>query len=392
MKFDPHRNKERFDAWKEQVEKKGIEGINKFHTSLILSHVTDMERGSNTSKSSKKGARSYIRLNAFRVRMAQLLRYFEARGIKDIRKVTKQEVTTLFNDLQVGKIKRLDGKQYASVRDFVKDFKSFWNWLKKSNNKLRDVTEDLDSSKDEVGFVYFTKEDVERLLPYFTVDEQVRMWFMFDTIIRSPTELMNVKVSDLHESESKDGLDLTIRDETSKTYGRTIKLLLCSDSVKDYIKRNNLTQNDFLFSYSAPFFNRKLKKIASKVLGDSMSKGGKPFSKLTQYDFRHSGACYWRLGAYKSKIDALMYRGGWNNLEILNYYTKKLGMKDSIERSDLLVERDKHELEKEIELLKQYNKKLSETSSMLQEEQKRTTIQLVEVLNYLHEKKRRVNS
>ena len=41
-----------------------------------------------------------------------------------------------------------------------------------------------------------------------------------------------------------------------------------------------------------------------------------------------------------------MYRGGWNNLEMLNYYTKKIGMQDSIEQSDLLIDVDKNELEK----------------------------------------------
>jgi hypothetical protein len=52
------------------------------------------------------------------------------------------------------------------------------------------------------------------------------------------------------------------------------------------------------------------------------------------------------LGAYKTKIDALMYRGGWSNLSTLNYYTKKIGMRDSIEKSDLLIDVDRTALEK----------------------------------------------
>ena len=41
-----------------------------------------------------------------------------------------------------------------------------------------------------------------------------------------------------------------------------------------------------------------------------------------------------------------MYRGGWSNLSTLNYYTKKIGMRDSIEKSDLLIDVDRTELEK----------------------------------------------
>lgn len=139
---------------------------------------------------------------------------------------------------------------------------------------------------------------------------------------------------------------LSIREETAKTYGRNIKLLICADALKKHIKKNNLKDNDYLFNYSAPYFNRKLKKVASQIFGDKITKGGKKFNEIVMYDFRHSGTCHWRTGAYKSKIDALMYRGGWNDLHMLNYYTKKIGMKDTIEKEDLLVEADKTEYEK----------------------------------------------
>jgi hypothetical protein len=51
-----------------------------------------------------------------------------------------------------------------------------------------------------------------------------------------------------------------------------------------------------------------------------------------------------------------MYRGGWSNLSTLNYYTKKIGMRDSIEKSDLLIDVDRTELEK----LKEENSDLLE--------------------------------
>ena len=121
---------------------------------------------------------------------------------------------------------------------------------------------------------------------------------------------------------------------------------MCSDELKKYVKKYELKQNDYLFNFSPSNFNKKLKQVAKKVLGTGISKGGESYDKITLYDFRHSGACHWRLGAYKTKIDALMYRGGWSNLSTLNYYTKKIGMRDSIEKSDLLIDVDRTELEK----------------------------------------------
>ena len=345
-KFDPHRNKERFENWKKEALEYGIACLNKKHSDIVLKYITDMERGENVARGSRKGGRSHVRLNALRVRVVQIINRLQERGVKDITKLTENKAITFFNDMSSGKITRNDGSQYKSVRDFVRDFKSFWNWLSKVKRKegviLEDITSDLDTTKKHPGWVYFTLDELKEMQQYFSEEEQLRNLFMFDTIIRSPTELMNVKVSDLHDNFT----ELTIREETSKTYGRTIKILLCSEAIKEFVRKENKSPEDYLFSFSAPAYNKKIKRVALKVFGDKVTKGGKSFKDITMYDFRHNGACHWRLGAYKTKIDALMYRGGWNKLDTLNYYTQKLGMKDSIEKSDLLVEMDRNEYDK----------------------------------------------
>lgn len=352
MKKDIYNNKKKYLSWKLEVKEFGVDGLNKTNSNLLIKYIVDMEDGRNTAKMAKKGSRSYSRLNTLRIRLAFIFRLLEDRGVKDISKLDEKTLVSFFNDMRRGVIKKKDGGVYKSVVDYVKNFKAFWHWLMKVNRKkdirVEDITEEIDSNHEENNFVYFTKEQLEKMMEYFSQDEQVRMLFMFDTIIRSPTELMNLKVSDL----TPDFKEVTIRDETSKTYGRTIKILLCSEELKGFVERNKLEDNDYLFEFSAPIFNQKLKKIAKKVLGDKMSKGGNKFGELTMYDFRHAGSCHWRKGAYRTKIDALMYRGGWSNLTMLNYYTKKIGMKDSIEKDDLLINVDKHELEKEIEKVK----------------------------------------
>jgi len=363
--------KERYERWKKEVAKidgQGnlkiigqIDSITKIHSDWIIRHVIDMELGKNTSRRSKRGGRGYQTLNDRISRTTWLFERFEERGIMDITKIKPEKVEDIMikisRDLKEGVIKKKDGKIYADPVNYTKTFITWWNWymkyMKKKGKHIPDITGDLDTHKAENSFVYFTRDELEKIIPYFNENEQVMLLFIFDTIMRSPSELMNLMVSDLKGTD-----EITIRDETSKTYGRTIKLLLCSETLEKYIERNNLQPNDYIFKFSYRYFTKKLQRVAKQVFGNRISKGGKPYSNLSLYDFRHSGACYWRLGAYQKKIDALMYRGGWNNLDILNYYTKKLGMRDSIERDDLLIDVDKNKYEKEIDSMKNMIKKL----------------------------------
>ena len=56
---------------------------------------------------------------------------------------------------------------------------------------------------------------------------------------------MNVKVSDLFNNFK----ELNIREETSKTFGRRIKLMICSRFNKEYVKTKSLQKDDYLFTY-----------------------------------------------------------------------------------------------------------------------------------------------
>jgi len=159
---------------------------------------------------------------------------------------------------------------------------------------------------------------------------------------RAPTELMNIRVSDF----SLDLKELNIREEASKTFGRRIKLMLCSELVKRYIKENDLGKDDYLFKFSPPVINRYLKRLAKKLFGDEKSLAGQNYSDLTMYDFRHCSCCYW-LPRYKSE-SALKYRFGWKKSEKIHYYSEMIGMRDTISDEDLLVDVTKTELEKRL--------------------------------------------
>lgn len=335
---DIYHHKQRYENW---LKKKEIKGISKSNEKLVIKFIDDMALGLNISKSSKKGARTPTRLNTLRTRLVFIIKELEKRKIKDIKKVTKQQLHRLFEDMRTGVLKTNKGQPYKSTGDYVKVFKSFWHWHQKtSKEKIEDICEELDMRGEKPKFVYFTEQDFNKILKVAEMDLKPILVLAFDSGVRV-TELMNIKVSDF----SNNFKELNIREETSKTFGRKIKLMLCSEQIRAYVDKIDLKDNDFLCKINPPMLNRKLRAIGIKVLSPEQIK----FKHLTLYDFRHSSACFW-LPRYKSE-SALKYRFGWKKSDMIHYYTEFLGMKDTITLDDLYLDITKQELEKRIDEL-----------------------------------------
>lgn len=374
MKIDPYKHKEKYLRWKESVGEQ-IKGISKENSKIILEYIFDMEQGINVSRVSKKGSRSYIRLNNLRQRIIFIIKKFESLyGLKDITKITEREIHSFFSGLRNGTITRVDGRPYESPVDYVKIFKAFWHWYQKVSRKkgveIEDITIDLDTSSNKPKWVYLTEEQVKRLCEEAKSDYKVLIMFLFDSGIRSPTELMNIRVSDLYN----DYKEVNVREEISKTFGRRIKLMLCSSLIKDFIEKKNLEREDYLFKINPTVVNRYLKRLGERVFGNKESPAGENYSKLTMYDFRHCSCCYW-LPRYKSE-SALKYRFGWKKSEKIHYYSELLGMRDTISEEDLLVDVTKTEIENRLTKTEGEKEVLQERVDAL-EEQLRTISHLV---------------
>ncbi len=342
-KLDPHNSKHYLEIWKDNK----LEMLSKKNAQLLKQYISDMEIGINTS-GSKKGGRSSIKLVSMARQMQRLLELTETYcKVNDITKITEKQLHNLFSSMTQGKITRIDGKPYKSVGDYTVRFKAFWHWHIKTNKKegvaILDLTEDLEASKKKKPeFVFFTEKDLEKMIEKAGYDTQVFMLFLFDTGIRCPTEAMNIRASDFTD----DFKELNIRDEISKTFGRKIKLMMCSEAIKKFTKESHLSNNDFVFTIQAPAMNKRLKQIGALTLGDKLTVGRKAGKDLTMYDFRHSSACYW-LPRYKSR-NALLYRFGWKREEEIHYYTALLGMKDTISEEDMLLNTTRTDIEKEL--------------------------------------------
>ncbi|MBU4070148.1 MAG: site-specific integrase [Nanoarchaeota archaeon] len=375
MKIDPYKHKEKYLNWKEKVKEK-IPEISEQNSDLLLKYLQDMENGLNISNTNAKGSRGYPRLNNLKQRMIFLIKEFEKRyNLMNMAQTTEEQLHAFFAGMSNGTIQKQNGGCYKSTADYVKVFKAFWHWYQKINrkkgNKIEDITTDLDTRRTKPEWVYLNEHQIKILFDNAKPEYKVLIMFLFDTGIRSPTELINIKVSDLIQ----DCKELNIRDEVSKTFGRRIKLMLCSDLLREHIKAKNLQYDDYLFKISPPSVNQYLKRLAKRVFGDKESLAGQKYSDLTMYDFRHCSCCYW-LPRYKSE-SALKFRFGWKKSDKIHYYSEMLGMRDTISDEDLLVDITKTEIEKQLLNSKKENEIMKERLRLL-EKQMKTIAELME--------------
>ena len=359
MKVDPYKNEEKYLNWKEKI-KNGIDEVSTANSDIILEYISDMENGLNVSAKSVKGPRSYVRLNNLKQRMIFLAKYIKQHCNFDLTDVTEEHIIKFFNAMRNGTIRRRDGKSYQATVDFVKAFKAFWHWYMKVKRKngvhISDITEDLDTTRVKPRWVYLSEDQIKKLCDNAKLEYKVLIMFIYDTGIRSPGELINIKVSDLYN----DFKELNIRDEIVKkgSFGRRIKLMISSDLIKSHISINGLTGDDQLFDICHRSVNQYLKRLAKRVLGEDVSQAGEKYSNLTMYDFRHCSCCYW-LPRYKSE-SALKYRFGWKKSDKIHYYSELLGMKDTISEEDMLIDLTKTEIEKRLLKTEQENEILKD--------------------------------
>jgi len=366
MRIDPYKHKERYLRWKEKT-KEGISELSQFNSGLLKQYLDDMEKGLNIASCSVKGPRGFSRLNSIKDRFQIFCRYFNnLYNLDRIVDIKEEQLICFFSDMKSGVIKKGDGGTFRSSETLSTIFKAFWHWWMKVNRKkgieIKDITEDLDTRGEKPEWVYLTEKEVKKLFDNAKFEYRVLMMFLFDTGIRAPTELMNVKVSDFYNNFK----ELNIREETSKTFGRRIKLMICSELIKEYTANKNLNSEDYLFKLNPTIANRYLKRLSLKVFGDKKSPAGAKYSELTMYDFRHISCCYW-LPRYKSE-SALKYRFGWKKSDKIHYYSELLGMKDTISEEDMLMDVTKTEIEQRLERSEKEKEIMKDEIDRLREE------------------------
>lgn len=355
---DVNYNEGSYHNWKEYSLKFGIDRISKKSSDWIMKYLFDLEEGKNLNRGARKGARSYTRLNSYRHKLTQWSKLIEARGKKSLVDVDLDTLHSIMNSF-TGKYAP------ATISSFGREFKAFWNWYMRTRRlagkESKDICQDLQTAPPKTRFVYITKEQLDKMLPYLDEEEQLLTLFLFDSIVRPPKELLNLKRKDIYKRSGE--VWVNVPDDIAKNEsGRTFNLLYSGDAIEKLIETNELKDDDYLFlsikKYKTSYIP-KLKQIALQLFGDKIShpKAQKKYSELSPYDLRHCGAIHLRILAHKNNsisLDAIRQRGGWKDFDMLNYYTAFIGLTGEIRKEALLVEEDKSRMEKEIQRLKEF--------------------------------------
>lgn len=337
-----------WDNWKSEIlidgklnQKYIEEGLTKENTKLLLDFLLNTEERGNSKRT----------LLEMKNKLRNIFIRFQERGFKDISKLKEKDVLSFFKEW----------RDEGHSTDYATRLKVFWNWLMKERRRKGIILDDLfldikTTRSNESKFVWIKKEEgeLDKLCEYLTEDEQVIVRFVMDSLIRSPTEILSLKVDNISKLNNGE-VWLNIPEDISKTIGRKFNLVYTGDLILDYIKRRNLKPSDYLFNFSPTYMNRKLHKIAKQIWEEKKSEAGEYYKNLTLYDFRHSGAIFFRMLFKETgqSLDALRHRGGWTDFDMLTYYTKLLGLDGKIDKEKMLIGEQKTNLEKDVGILRE---------------------------------------
>lgn len=346
MKRDAYNNSERWSSWKETHFKKNPKGIRKEDWKILVEFLNDMELGLNTPKE-KKGKRETGTLLNLSSHNKLFLENFK----KPLTKLTKKDLHDFEKKISDGKIKKRNGKKYIAFGNYIKDFKVFWNWGIRTGKFKENICEDISSKTEKPSWVYLSEEQIRKFFNQLSFDYKAICFFMYDSGMRV-TEGNSVKVKHF----SKDFTQLTIPDENSKTFGRTINLKLSTELLKEFVKLHGLKDDDYIFTKQPFTINKYLRYHCERIFGKDKVSNPKSkglYKNFTLYDIRHNSACYW-FNRYPT-AKGLMYRFGWRKPDKIEYYSGFLGVADEIKDSDMILGEDKNKivkLEDELEKLK----------------------------------------
>lgn len=372
---DPFGKKAGVEKWFAQTNPNGTINYNHYldivdskTSELLVKFIYDLSTGKNSPRDGVKRARSYTTLHGYICRLPKFLSRIEEFFKKPITGVTEDEILQYFKGMESGIIKRLDDKNYTDVKSYAKTFSAFWKWycrvMHKEGTEIYDISYNLNLvKKRKPTWNYVTIDQVREMADLApTLYYKALVLFLFDSGIRPPKELMNVRVKDITPVPNSDKLFLQIRDDTAKTFGRKIKLMICPETLKKYLKHSKKQPDDFLFHKTYANTNIQIKKLGYKVLGIGKMvkvKGSyRVRGGIRMYDLRHSSVCHY-LPLYDSE-NQLKYRYGWAEAQMIHYYSEYIGMRDTITEDSMVDENTRVKLEVELE-------KEKARSAMLQE-------------------------
>ena len=364
--IDPYGSKFSNDRFFVDIQKNGINydyfanKISAGASRIVVQFLFDAWYGKNLA--GRKRPLSANSIFNYRRRLPSIIEMLEKYAGKPLLELHEDDILQMFRGMREGMIPSKLGTPFKDTRTYAKFFAAFWRWYMrvqwKDKKDCIDLVKHLDLSQDQKPkWEYFTLKDVQKMVDVApSLYYKALVLFLFDSGIRPPKELMNVRVRDLSPVQGSNNLLLEIRSETAKTFGRKIKLMICGDVLKRYIADSKKQPDDFLFEKGYACTSAMIKKIGYHVLGKGKARVNshrqtKYSGGISMYDFRHCSVCHY-LPLYKSE-NQMKYRYGWKKAEMIHYYSEFLGMVDTISDDDMVTSETRVNMQVDLEKEKQ---------------------------------------
>lgn len=272
--------------------------------------------------------------------------------------------------------KKITSEGLKSVNEFRVNLKIFLKW-KLGEEKENNLSGWLDTRGKNKTPDYLSEGEITKLFKGCkNSNERYLISVLFDSGCRIE-EFLNIRYEDIQIPDKSDYVKLTLKEEYSKTKGRTISLYwkYTLESVRDFlkereqegIKSDEQVYNTQTYDAIRMFLLRLGKRILKKDIYPHL--------------FRHSSATF-----YASKLNRqeLCYRYGWAfSSRMPDIYISRAGM-ESKELDEKFKSTELEELYKKIEQEKFEREKIQETLNNIQENNLLATIKVKEsILNIL---------
>lgn len=317
---------------------------------IILKFLHDCELGKMLKNRAKKKI-GRARMLKYISNLSKLSEWFN----KPFDEVSERDMERLIRSLDNNKYKKESGEPFAEQTkvDFKKTIKKFFKWLLKDNpTKFYQLTSWIETYEPITEVSALTRAEVEKLANVCKIREKALILFLFDSGVRMQ-ELLNIRIKDLTFKD--DGDYYMVRIKFSKTKPRTISVPIATSSLKLWLEmhpdKNNPDAQLFPLSYDAVRIS--LFRIGIKVLK----------KRVNPHLLRHSSATFY---CHKLNQYQLSYRYGWS---MASKQPQRYIDREGI-REEATAEKVK---EDELETLRQENKHLKESVSILKSEQERNT-------------------
>lgn len=281
-KIDIHHSQDDYDkaliTLKRDISKRNYELISEF---LNASAIGKTAR--------KNAAKKQVGLRA-RLKNIFLLKVVARFFNKDLDKLTSADMEKLIKALNENRIKKTTGEAYSEqTKSNIKiTLIVFLRYFIKDHIKFAELTDWIETSFKKKEMASLTEEDIKLLLSKcYTPQQRAIICFLFDSGARIE-EALNVRMSDI--IEVKDTIPyykVTLREEFSKTLGRTIGLFWkpTTEALRIYLDNhpNKNKLNEQLFPTTYDGVKKVLYKIGKRSLGRSVN----------PHLFRHSSSTFY---------------------------------------------------------------------------------------------------